>query len=111
MRIPRVSAFLSFLLIFASLALSVAVPALADDDAAFQANCAKCHGAEGKGDTAVGKAMKVPSLPESDLGEMEATAICEKAHAITQHKSFIEKLDADTLAAACRRIKELASAS
>ena len=49
--------------------LLVALPAsglAADGQAVYAARCASCHGADGKGDTPVGKAMKIPPLAGSD---------------------------------------------
>jgi len=43
--------------------LCAASNARAEDGAAlYQAQCAKCHGADGNADTPVAKAMKVPAL-------------------------------------------------
>ena len=101
-----------------AIALALASPAVsaaqdqADADAqAFQASCASCHGGDGTGDTPVGRAMKVPSFPGSELAAAEATAICERAREVSQHAALLSKIDADALAAACRRVKELAAAA
>jgi cytochrome c6 len=39
----------------------------ADAAADYKAKCALCHGAEGKGDTAMGKTMKVKDLASDDV--------------------------------------------
>lgn len=46
------------------LGLSLAIPAMAQQggDATYKAKCAMCHGADGTGDTPVGKSMKVNSF-------------------------------------------------
>jgi cytochrome c6 len=46
------------------LGLGISVPAMAQQggDAIYKAKCAMCHGADGVGDTPVGKAMKVNSF-------------------------------------------------
>jgi cytochrome c6 len=36
----------------------------------FKAKCATCHGADGKGDTAMGKSMKVKDLGGADVQAM-----------------------------------------
>jgi len=51
-------------LMFVSLAMSVVVPAVAEDSGAdtFKNKCAMCHGADGKANTPAGKAFKAVSL-------------------------------------------------
>lgn len=51
------------------LAVSIAVPALAQGSGAdtYKSRCAMCHGADGLGATPTGKAMKVPSFTSPDL--------------------------------------------
>lgn len=44
----------------------VAVPTRADD-ALFKTKCAACHGADGKGETAIGKANKLRDLGSADV--------------------------------------------
>ena len=57
-------------------ALAVAVmlcaPAKADDKSAalYKQKCATCHGADGKGETATGKAMKVRSFADPEVVKM-----------------------------------------
>jgi cytochrome c6 len=60
--------------ILAMLAAGLALgstPAAADDAAAtYKAKCAMCHGADGKGDTPVGKKMGIRDLTSSDVQKM-----------------------------------------
>jgi cytochrome c6 len=58
------------IVVFALGALSLAIsPVKAQDDAAglFKSKCAACHGADGTGNTAAGKAMKIRDLHSSDV--------------------------------------------
>lgn len=52
------------LAVLALVAASLAVPAIAQQpgEAAYKAKCAMCHGADGAGNTPVGKSMKLRSL-------------------------------------------------
>ena len=55
--------------------------AFADAAADYKAKCASCHGAEGKGDTAVGKSMKVQDLGSADVqkqSDADLATIIEK---------------------------------
>ena len=57
------------------------VPAAADSAATYKAKCAMCHGADGKGDTPVGKKMGAHDFasPEVEkLSDQELTAIVAK---------------------------------
>jgi cytochrome c6 len=47
----------------------------------FKSKCASCHGADGKGDTSMGKAMKVKDLSSDEVqkqSDADLTAIVEK---------------------------------
>lgn len=47
----------------------------------FKSKCAACHGAEGKGDTAMGKSMKLKDLGSEDVQKMsdaDLTTVIEK---------------------------------
>ena len=48
--------------IFIPFALLVSVPLLADGTSLYKSKCAMCHGADGSGQTPVGKSMKVVDL-------------------------------------------------
>ena len=67
----------------------------ADGSALYKANCEKCHGADGKADTAVGKAMKVPPLPSG----MGSQALVDALRASDKHKNVAGKLSDDELKA------------
>lgn len=63
----------------AVLAALLALPALAEDGAAlYKAKCASCHGAEGKGDTPVGKALKVKPLAGTRLSADEIARLAQE---------------------------------
>jgi len=58
-------------------------PAKADEKSAalYKQKCAACHGADGKGETATGKAMKVRSFGDPEVAKMsdeELTGAIEK---------------------------------
>ena len=59
------------------------LPARSDDKsaAAYKQKCVTCHGADGKGETPAGKAMKVSSFASPDIAKMsdqELADIIEK---------------------------------
>lgn len=65
----------------------LSVPAKADSasaEATYKAKCAACHGADGKGDTPTGKAMKVKDFTSEDVQKMSDT---ELSDAITNGKA------------------------
>lgn len=57
--------------ILSLLSLSLAVPAVAQQtgEATYKAKCAMCHGADGTGNTPVGKSMKLRSLKSPEDGK------------------------------------------
>jgi len=54
------------------ISVSVVTPAFAQSAGAddYKAKCVMCHGADGKGETPAGKAMKTPSLGSPDIVKM-----------------------------------------
>jgi len=54
------------------LALALGVPARADDTSAalYKSKCAGCHGTDGAGQTAAGKAMKAGDFHDPDVQKM-----------------------------------------
>ena len=64
-----------------SLIFALSIWTFADAAADYKAKCATCHGAEGKGDTAMGKTMKVKDLSSDEVqkqSDAEITTIIEK---------------------------------
>ena len=58
------------MVILAALALLVALPAMAagsDGAAIYKTKCVSCHGADGSGQTPVGKSMKIRDLRSADV--------------------------------------------
>lgn len=77
--------------------LLAAAPALAADGAALYArDCAKCHGEDGKAQTAVGKAMKVPPL---HAGQMSADQLVAYVRGNAKHKSVAAQLSDEEITA------------
>jgi cytochrome c6 len=72
----------SGVLLFAALALAVAVPAHAQDAATlFKTKCAACHGADGKGDSPMAKKLGVRDLSSPEVQKQtddELFAIIQK---------------------------------
>jgi cytochrome c6 len=56
-------------------ALALPVKAQTGGEALYKAKCAACHGADGKGETAVGKANKVRDLGSADVQGQSDDAI------------------------------------
>ena len=94
--------------------LTAATPGLAragDGEALYGEHCATCHGADGRADTPVGKALKVPSLVDpkwtsADAAEALATAF----HANPKHKAVESKVSDDELRAIAAHVAKLAAA-
>ena len=85
------------------LALSVALPAFAQDGAAtYKAKCAGCHGAEGQGK--VGPALKGTSLSADQITELLTKGNDAKK---APHKKALSTLSADDAKAVAEYVKGL----
>ena len=74
------SVFRLSLIVF-SLVFVFSTLSFADAAADYKAKCATCHGPDGKGDTAMGKSMKVKDLGSDEVqkqSDAELTTIIEK---------------------------------
>jgi mono/diheme cytochrome c family protein len=111
--IPRLS-------LAATLALSVlAPPALADvgpvtpsGATLYEASCAKCHGADGKGGTKIGEKLRgegkrMPDLTVSKLDDKATRAAIADGIAGTAMKGYASKMTADEIDAVTRYTKSL----
>ena len=56
------------------LALALPVVAFADGAAIFKTKCAPCHGADGSGQTPVGKNLKVKDLRSAEVQKLKGAA-------------------------------------
>ena len=90
------------------LALAASPIFAADGAAIFKAKCAACHGADGKGDTPVGKNLKVTPLGSADVQKL-SDADLEKTIGDGKGKmpAFKTKLSADELKAVVAFVRTL----
>ena len=81
--------------IFVALVLFVSGQALAADGAALYAsNCASCHGPDGKADTPMAAAMKVPAVAGHDAAGTVTTVKSSDKHKVPAGKLSDEELEA-----------------
>ncbi len=86
-------------------------PAKADEKSAalYKQKCAACHGADGKGDTPTGKAMKVRSFADPEVAKMSDD---ELAGAIEKGKgkmpAYGKSLKSDEIKAMVAYVRSLA---
>jgi cytochrome c6 len=69
---PRIDLFRGVMLIMLALSLAIwSKPAAADDAApTYKAKCAACHGADGKGDSPIGKKMGLRDFASPEVQKM-----------------------------------------
>ncbi|HEX4006548.1 MAG TPA: cytochrome c [Acidobacteriaceae bacterium] len=80
--------------------MSMAVPAMAQQggSATYSAKCAMCHGADGAGNTPVGKAMKVNSFKsDADVKATDAALIATTTDGKGKMPAYSGKLTGDQI--------------
>jgi len=101
----------SALLLVSALGLCLSAPLRADDGAAtFKAKCAACHGADGSGNTAVGKSLKISDLSSADVQKQtdeQLTGIITNGKAPGM-PAFKDKITADQIKQLLAFIRQLA---
>jgi mono/diheme cytochrome c family protein len=83
------------------------VAAKIDGKPIFEAKCKSCHGADGKGETTIGKKVGIPSLAGTKLSKSKIISTTESGVADTKMKGFKDKLSADEIDAVATYVKKL----
>ena len=73
------------------------IAAKVDGKPVFESKCKSCHGADGKGDTTIGKKLEIPSLSGTKLAKAKIVSIIESGVPDTKMKGYKDKLTADEI--------------
>jgi len=99
---------LAFLLAIVAMVLAPLAAFAADGAAVYKAKCASCHGPDGKGETSIGKSMKLKSLGSADV---QKTSDADLTKVIADGKgkmpAYKAKLSADEIKAVVAYIRTL----
>jgi mono/diheme cytochrome c family protein len=103
----------STLLLLTAIGLAPGSAVAADPDGAalYQENCAKCHGPDGKAETPVARAMKAPSLVQSQVARGDVSALGTRIGEVDKHKPLTAKLSPAEIAAIARAVHDMAAAA
>lgn len=98
-------------LLFAAAVLLAVVPAHAQSGAStYKAKCAACHGADGKGDTSMGKMLKVKDLGSPEVqkqSDAQLTDIIENGKSpMPGYKASLSSADIKGLVSYIRSLKK-----
>lgn len=101
-------------LVLAAAFLALALPAMADagpDGAAlFKSKCASCHGADGSGQTPVGKSMKLKDLKSEEVQKTPAkvlfTIIADGKGKMPAYKAKLSTAEIDALVSHIKSLKK-----
>jgi mono/diheme cytochrome c family protein len=72
-----ISPLLVALAMLTSVTMAVAASADETGDSTFKSTCAMCHGADGSGNTAVGKSMRIPDLHSAQVQSQSDVQLAE----------------------------------
>ena len=71
----------------------------------YVSNCARCHGADGKGNTQLGREMDIPDLTTSNISSKRITQVIAKGDG--DMPAFGKKLKAKQIASLVKYVKAL----
>lgn len=91
------------------LVAGVALPAQAEDAAAlYKSKCASCHGADGKGETAIGKKMGVRDFHSPEVAKMKDAELIEvTTKGKAKMPAYGNKLTAEQIADLVKYVRSL----
>jgi mono/diheme cytochrome c family protein len=78
-----------------------------DAKALFESKCKSCHGADGKGDTTIGKKVEIPSLASTKVSKAEAIKVITNGVPDTKMKGYADKLSKEEIEAVAAYVKKL----
>jgi mono/diheme cytochrome c family protein len=85
------------------------LPLLADGAATFKAKCAMCHGADGKGQTPMGKSLKLRDLTSAEVQKQtDEQLIATTTNGKNKMPSFKGKLTDAEIKAVVGAVRDLA---
>lgn len=90
---------------------AAALAAEPDGAAVYSAQCAKCHGADGRADTPAAKALKAPPLIGGSLSSRDAEAIAQEIRENPKHAAALAKLSPAEVEAVARTVRAMAVAA
>jgi len=111
MRIAAVHQTAFAMVIAIGLTPIIAAGAEPDGVALYHANCAKCHGTDGKAGTLVGMLTRAPSLLQSAAARGDASALPARIRSIDKHEHVVSKLSPAELEAIARAVHDMATAA
>lgn len=83
------------------------VSAKIDAKSIFDGKCKSCHGADGKGDTTIGKKVNIPSLASTSMSKAKIVSTIEDGVPDTKMKGYKDKLSKDEINALADYVKKL----
>ena len=93
---------------FQSRSQAVASPAVVDAAATYKAKCASCHGADGSGSTAAGKALKCRDLRSAEVqGQSDAQLLAIVTKGKRKMPTFEKSLGIETCKALVAYVRTL----
>jgi mono/diheme cytochrome c family protein len=104
----------SIVFVIVAAMMVIALPAMADagpDGAAlYKGKCASCHGADGSGQTPVGKSMKLRDLRSEEVQKQDAkalfTIIADGKGKMPAYKAKLSTADIDALVSFIKSLKK-----